>query len=102
VAGRFLKHHMRCIREENSKLSKQVMASSLSIRLSENMPRRCAIPHDSPKFFKILRIEMKNYSHHHDNGNVLNRTSMDVAPFITNLPDEIQISVLLIETKKIG
>jgi hypothetical protein len=24
------------------------------------------------KFFKILRIEMKNYSHPHDNWNVLN------------------------------
>jgi hypothetical protein len=39
----------------------------------------------SPKFFKILRIEMKNYSHHHDNGNVLNRTSMDIDLFNTNL-----------------
>jgi hypothetical protein len=29
--------------------------SSLSMRLSENMPRRCAIPRDSPKFFKILK-----------------------------------------------
>jgi hypothetical protein len=54
-----------------------------------NTPRRCAIPRDSPKFFKILRIEMKNYSHHHDNGNVLNQSSMDIAPFITNLSDEI-------------
>jgi hypothetical protein len=43
----------------------------------------------SPKFFKILRIEMKNYSHHHDNGNVLNRTSMDINLFRTNLLDEI-------------
>jgi hypothetical protein len=55
----------------------------------QNMPRRCAIPRDSPKFFEILRIEMKNYSHHHDNGNVLNQSSMDIAPFITNLSDEI-------------
>jgi hypothetical protein len=54
-----------------------------------NTPRRCAIPRDSPKFFKILKIEMKNYSHHHDNGNVLNRSSMDIALFITNLSDEI-------------
>jgi hypothetical protein len=44
---------------------------------------------DSPKFFKIFRIEMKNYSHHHDNGDVLNRTSMDIDLFNTNLPDEI-------------
>jgi hypothetical protein len=42
--------------------------------------------HDSPEFLKILRIE---FSHHHDNGNVLNRTSMDIGPFITNLLDEI-------------
>jgi hypothetical protein len=41
------------------------------------------------KFFKILRIEIKNYSHHHDNGNVLNRTSMDINLFNTNLLDEI-------------
>jgi hypothetical protein len=41
------------------------------------------------KFFKILRIEMKNYSHHNDNVNILNRTSMDIGPFITNLSDEI-------------
>jgi hypothetical protein len=40
-------------------------------------------------FFKILRIEMKNYSHHLDNGNVLNQTSMDIGPFIANLLDEI-------------
>jgi hypothetical protein len=45
---------------------------------------------------------MKNYSHHHHNGNVLNRTSMDIAPFITNLLDEILISVLLIGTKSFG
>jgi hypothetical protein len=44
---------------------------------------------DSPKFFKILRIEMKNHSYHHDNGNLLNRSSMDIAPFITNISDEI-------------
>jgi hypothetical protein len=41
------------------------------------------------KFFKILRIEMKNYSHHHKNGNVLNRSSMDIDLFNTNLSDEI-------------
>jgi hypothetical protein len=36
-----------------------------------------------------LRIEMKNYSHHLDNGNVLNRSSMDIELFNTNLLDEI-------------
>ena len=42
------------------------------------------------KFVKILRIEMENYSHHHDNGNVLNRTSMDIDLFnISILVDEI-------------
>jgi hypothetical protein len=35
--------------------------------------------------FKILRIEMENYSHHHDNGNILNRISMDIDLFNTNL-----------------
>jgi hypothetical protein len=45
---------------------------------------------------------MKNYSHHLDNGNVLNRNSMDKGPFITNLSDEIKISVLLMETKSFG
>ena len=29
-------------------------------------------------YLKLLRIEMENYSHPHDNGNVLNRTSMDI------------------------
>jgi hypothetical protein len=50
---------------------------------------RVAEVRNSPKFFKILSIEMKNYPHHLDNGNVLNRTSMDIAPFITSLSDEI-------------
>jgi hypothetical protein len=30
---------------------------------------------------------MKNYLHHHDNGNVLNRSSMYIAPFISKLSD---------------
>jgi hypothetical protein len=41
------------------------------------------------KFSKILRIEIENYSHHHDNGNVSNRTSMDIDLFNTNLLDGI-------------
>jgi hypothetical protein len=41
-------------------------------------------------------------SHHRDNGNVLNRTSMDIDLFNTNLLDEIYIYVLLIETKSFG
>jgi hypothetical protein len=41
---------------------------------------------DSPN---SLRIELKNCSHHHDNGNVLNRTSRDIDLFNTNLLDEI-------------
>jgi hypothetical protein len=32
---------------------------------------------------------MENYSHHHDNGNVLNRASMDIDLFNTNLSDKI-------------
>jgi hypothetical protein len=55
-----------------------------------NVSWRCAIPRDKQNSFKkLLRIEMKNYSHHNDNGNVLNRTSMDIGPFTTNLPEEI-------------
>jgi hypothetical protein len=42
---------------------------------------------------------MENYSHHGDNGNVSNRTSMDIDLFNTNLSDEIYILVRLIETK---
>jgi hypothetical protein len=33
----------------------------------------CAIPHN-----KEIFSELENYSHHHDNGNVLNQTSMDI------------------------
>jgi len=44
-----------------------------------------AIPSQQGKFLKILRIEMENYSHHHDNGNVLNQTSMNIDLFNTNL-----------------
>jgi hypothetical protein len=44
---------------------------------------------------KLLRIE----SHHHDNGNVLNQTSMDIDLFNTNLPDEM---VRLIGEKSFG
>jgi hypothetical protein len=41
-------------------------------------------------------------SHHHDNGNVLNRSSIDIDLFNTNLPEKILIFVLLIETKSFG
>jgi nanoRNase/pAp phosphatase (c-di-AMP/oligoRNAs hydrolase) len=37
------------------------------------------------KFLKILRIEIENYSHQHDNGNKINRTSMGINLFNTNL-----------------
>jgi hypothetical protein len=30
---------------------------------------------------KLLRIEIENYSHHHDNGNVSNQTSMGIDLF---------------------
>jgi hypothetical protein len=33
------------------------------------------------KFLKILRIEIENYSHQHDNGNIINRTSMGIHLF---------------------
>jgi phage antirepressor YoqD-like protein len=41
------------------------------------------------KFFKILRIEIKNYSQHNDNGNVMNQSSMDIDLFNINLYNEI-------------
>jgi hypothetical protein len=47
------------------------------------------------KFLKILRIEMENYSHHRDNGNVINQTSMGIDLFNTNLSDEIYTLVRL-------
>jgi hypothetical protein len=54
---------------------------------------------DSPKFFELN-------PHHHKNGNVLNRTSMDIDLFMiqTSLTKYIllYISVLLIETKSFG
>jgi hypothetical protein len=45
---------------------------------------------------KFLRIE----SHHHDNGNVSDRTSMDIDLFNTNLIDEIHMYVRLNREKK--
>ena len=51
--------------------------------------KNCAIPRDKENSFKLLRIEMENYSLHDDDGNVLNRTSMDIALFNMNLSDEI-------------
>jgi hypothetical protein len=47
---------------------------------------RVAEVRDSPN---SLRIEWKIISHPHDNGNVLNRSSMDIDLFNTNLLDEI-------------
>jgi hypothetical protein len=46
-------------------------------------------PRQGKLFSKILRIEMENYSHHHDNGNVLNSTSMDIDLFNINLFDKM-------------
>ena len=47
------------------------------------------LPRDKENSFKLLRIEMENYSLHDDDGNVLNRTSMDIALFSINLLNEI-------------
>jgi hypothetical protein len=44
-----------------------------------------AIPRVRKILLKLLRIETENYSHHHDNGNVSNRTSMGIDLFNTNL-----------------
>ena len=41
----------------------------------------CAIGSRQENSFKLLRVEMENYSHPHDNGNVLKRTSMDIDLF---------------------
>jgi hypothetical protein len=38
---------------------------------------------------KYIKNSFKILSYHHHNGNVLNRTSMDIGPFITKLSDEI-------------
>jgi hypothetical protein len=51
--------------------------------------KRVAEVRDSPKFFRILRIETENYSHHNKNGNLFNRTSTDIDFFSTSLLDEI-------------
>jgi hypothetical protein len=40
---------------------------------------------DSPNSLNSFKI----LSYHHDNGNVLNQSSMDIDLFRTNLPDEI-------------
>jgi hypothetical protein len=45
----------------------------------------CTIPRVRKILLKLLRIEIENYSHHHDNGNVSNRTSMDIDLFNTCL-----------------
>jgi hypothetical protein len=44
---------------------------------------------DSPKSLKYSEFFFKILSHHDDNGNVLNQTSMDIDLFNTNLSDEI-------------
>ena len=49
----------------------------------------CAIGSRQENSFKLLRVEMENYSHPHDNGNVLNRISMDISQFNKSLWDKI-------------
>jgi hypothetical protein len=51
---------------------------------------------------KILKMLLRIESHHHDNENISNRTSMGINLFNTNLLDGIKISVLLIGTKSFG
>jgi hypothetical protein len=46
--------------------------------------QRCAIPGDRQNSLKYQELN----SHHHDNGNVMNQSSMDIGPFITNLSDK--------------
>jgi hypothetical protein len=97
VAGRFSKRHKRYIREEENKFNKQVMdillvqmsllASSGSLRLSENA-RVSLLFCRGGASLKFIKNSFKILSYHHHNGNVLNRTSMDIGPFITKLLDE--------------
>ena len=55
------------------------------------------------KLLKILRIEMENYPHQHENGNVLNWTSVGINLFNINLPERIiWMLVLFIGTKTSG
>jgi hypothetical protein len=56
------------------------------------VPARCDILGKSARYLatrKIIRNSFKILSYHHDNGDVLNRSSMDIGPLITSLPDEI-------------
>jgi hypothetical protein len=48
-----------------------------------------------------FRME-RNHSHQHDNGNVINRTSMDIDLLDTNLLDEIYVSIRIIGIKSLG
>jgi hypothetical protein len=48
-----------------------------------------AIPRVRKILLKLLRIEIENQSHQHDNGNVLNQTSMGIDLFNTYLLDEM-------------
>jgi hypothetical protein len=50
-------------------------------RLKFQMRDRLATENSS----KLLRVEMENYSHQHENGNVLKRTSMDINLFNKSL-----------------
>jgi hypothetical protein len=74
-------HYNLCSKDQSGK-----MLIGGEVPLEPVFSEHVAEVSDSPKFSKILRIE---FTHHHDNGNVLNRISMDIAPFITNLSDEI-------------
>ena len=64
----------------------------------------CAIASRQGKFFEIIKNSNGKLSHQHENGNVLNRSSMDIDLFNANLSDEIYIyiSIRLIETKSFG
>jgi hypothetical protein len=48
-----------------------------------------AIPRDKENSFEIIKELNGKLSHHHDNGNVLNRTSMGNDLFNTYILDEI-------------
>ena len=54
------------------------------------------------KIIKIIKYWNGKLSNHHNNGNVLKRTSMDINLFNKSLWDEIQMLVLLTMTKNLG
>ena len=60
----------------------EIGGTNFLIQLQKAIPSR-------QEFFEIIKNRNGKLSHHHDNGNVLNRTSMDIDVYNTKLSDEI-------------